>query len=95
MKKSPHPSKVSRFRRYDHIDIDGKTISKDDVIRIDGEHGIRFMFHEHVINTENGAEWVTVFELQKSTPGPFRSFKPDRIRLLSPRRKPKVRKVVK
>lgn len=77
---------------YDSVTVGGKEFAKDDIVRIDGEHGIRFMFLEHVINEDNGKEWVTVNEIRKGQVGMFRSFHKDRVRPLRSKKKaPKVR----
>ena len=60
----------------------GKVISNGDIIRINGEVGKRFMFIKHVINNDNGAEWIDCNEIWKGSPGMFRSFRPDRIRVM-------------
>lgn len=90
--KRTHPSKRtldSKLVKNTSYDIDGKIVNADDIIRIDGEQGLRFIFLEHVVNKENGAEWITCIEIQKGLHGPFRSFKPDRIRFVKGK-KPRV-----
>ncbi len=97
-KKIVHPSQqqVSPTAHWIRADFyvlpNGKRIEKDDIIRIDGEQGMRFMFTEHVINPGIDKEWVTVNEIHKGAIGMFRSFHPDRIRTMSARKKPRVYK---
>lgn len=69
----------------------GNTVSKDDVIRIDGEPGQRFVFVEHVINHDNNAEWITVHAIHKGQVGMFRSFRPHRIRTIGKKKRPQMR----
>lgn len=86
-----HPSEHTRLIRNDSYEVNGKIVNKDDVVRIDGEQGGRFMFIEHVVNTANGAEWITLFELHKGVASAFRSFRPDRLRPIPPKKAPRVR----
>lgn len=77
---------------YNSVTVGGKEFVRDDIVRIDGEHGMRFMFLEYVVNEENGKEWVTVNEIRKGQIGMFRSFHKDRLRPLRSKKKaPKVR----
>ena len=92
MKKKYAPIIDNNWTRSDSYELpNGKSIVKDDVIRINGEQGQRFMFLEHVVNNDTGAEWITVNVIYKGTVGMFRSFRPDRIRYLPNKKKPKVR----
>jgi hypothetical protein len=68
----------------------GKTLEKDEIIRIDGEQGMRFMFLQHVVNPANDKEWIDVNEIHKGALGMFRSFRPDRIRPVAAKKKPRV-----
>ena len=80
--------------KSEEVVIDGRTYEKDDIVRVDGEYGMRFMFLHHAVNTDNGKEWVTVNEIRKGQVGMFRSFKKERIRPLRSKKKaPKVRSV--
>lgn len=76
----------------EYILPNGKIISIDEIIRIDGEHGTRFMFLRHVINNDTGNEWIDCHEIHKGTLGMCRSFRPERIRSISPKKKPRVYK---
>ncbi len=42
------------------------TVVHGDIIKIDGEHGLRFKFHSLVTNPATGVQWVDCFELEKS-----------------------------
>jgi hypothetical protein len=71
---------------------DGRTIEKDEVIKIVGEHGTRFKFKSHVTRTDTGVEWIDCFELEKGIIAKHRSFKPDRIKALPRKRRPRTQK---
>lgn len=67
---------------------DGRIIEKDETIRIKGEHGGKFKFHEHVTRTDTGIDWIDCFELRGGVLSGWRSFYPDRIKPIpKPRRK--------
>lgn len=72
------------------------TIVHGDIIKIDGEHGLRFKFHSLVTNPANGIQWVDCFELEKSRTDrvyvcrAFRSFYPDRVRHIPKKRARRV-----
>lgn len=95
-KKVVHPSQQKAkpndsWIRNPFYDLpNGKRINKDDIVRIDGQTGVRFVFLEHVVNPDNGKEWITVNEIHKGATGKFCSFRPESIRLLSDRKKPRV-----
>ena len=83
-----------KLEKHEYVLVEGQTYSKDDIVRIDGEHGQRFLFLHHAINLENGKEWVTVNEVRKGQVGMFRSFHKERQRPLRSKKKaPKVRSV--
>ena len=79
--------------RSDEMLVGTRTLTKGDNIKIDGERAQKFIFMGYVINRDNGAEWVDVIHVQKGSPGPMRSFRPDRVRLLPKKRKKKNGKV--
>lgn len=95
-KKIVHPSQQKAkpsdgWIRNPFYDLpNGKRINKDDIVRIDGQKGIRFMFLEHVVNPNNGKEWITVHEIYKGAVGMFCSFRPNAIRSMSAKKKPRV-----
>lgn len=95
-KKITHPSQqrvspsANWIRSSFYVLSNGKRIDKDDIIRIDGQKGLRFMFLEHVVNPDNEKEWITVHEIHKGALGMYRSFRPESIRSMSPRKKPRV-----
>lgn len=74
-------------RKNELLLTDGNVIQSGDIIRIDGERKRRFLFLEYVVNNENGAQWVNTIELMKGNDGPFRSFRPERVRIIGRRRR--------
>lgn len=74
--------KDSAFTREEQITVGNRVIARGDIIKIDGEHGGKFKFHSLVTNTINGLQWIDCFELQKNIVSGWRSFKPDRIKLI-------------
>lgn len=74
--------KDSAFTREEEFIVGNRTIVRGDVIKIDGEHGGKFKFHSFVTNTITGSQWIDCFELQKNVVSGWRSFKPDRIKLI-------------
>ena len=76
----------TKFDKEDSLEIGNFTIAKGDIIKIDGEHGVKFMFESLVTNIETGKVWVDCFEMQKSKPTIWRSFTPDRIKRIPTKR---------
>lgn len=79
------------YTRTPEIKVDGKLYEKDDIVRIDGEYGTRFIFEEYVVNDQTNKDWIDVYELQKSQVAYRRSFSKDRIRPLRKKARPRVR----
>jgi len=69
---------------------DGRTIVKDETIKIDGEHGGKFKFLQHVIRTDNAIEWIDCFEIRSGVMCAWRSFRPNRIKPLPKTKKKKT-----
>lgn len=65
---------------------DGRIVEKDEIIKIAGEHGVRFRFKSHVTRTDTGIEWIDCFELEKGITSKHRSFRPERIKVIPKRR---------
>jgi hypothetical protein len=74
--------KETKFDYVDEIVVNGRTVAKGEIIKIDGEHGGRFKFNSLVTNRETGAQWIDCFEMQKGIVSAWRSFKSDRIKLI-------------
>jgi hypothetical protein len=78
----------SKFVRETSLTLEsGRVVERGEIIKISGEHGTKFKFLEHVVNIENGAEWIDCFELYQGTPSGWRSFKRDRIKLIPKKRR--------
>lgn len=67
--------------------VDGHLVEKGDIIKIVGEHGIKFKFNALVTNPETGVQWVDCFELDKGVTRSWRAFYPDRVKRIPKRRK--------
>lgn len=83
--KSVKQTETKFSREYD-IEVGNFTVTKGDIIKIDGEHGVRFMFDSLVTNTETGNVWVDCFEMQKAKPSIWRSFALDRVKRIPTKR---------
>jgi len=79
--------KPSHFARLPEVTVEGFLIEQGEVIRIKGEHGIRFKFDSLVTNKNTGAQWIDCYEVYKHRTGCLRSFKIDRIKRIPKRRK--------
>ena len=62
-------------------------IEKGDIVRVNGEYGMRFVFKEHVTNSVTGSEWLDCWELHRGQKAGLRSFRPDRVKPTKKRRK--------
>jgi len=58
----------------------GRVIERGDILKVVGEHGLRFKFDSLVTNTETGAQWIDCFEIYKLRTGVLRAFTLDRIK---------------
>lgn len=76
----------TKFSREYSLEIGNFTIAKGDIIKIDGEHGLKFKFDSLVTNTETGNVWVDCFEMQKAKPTIWRSFTLDRVKRIPTKR---------
>jgi hypothetical protein len=70
------------FSRETQIQIGTRTVLAGDIIKIHGEYGSKFKFHSLVTNKETGVQWIDCFELYKGVVSGWRSFRPDRIKLI-------------
>ena len=87
LKKTRAAAKPNPFLKEESVEIDGHIINRGDIIKISGEHGIKFKFHSFVTNPATGAQWVDCFELQKNVVCAFRSFRVERVKRIPVRRK--------
>ncbi len=58
-------SKLARSDRWNGL-------AAGDLVKVRGEHGARFLFRAHVVNTTNGAAWVELDELARPGRGAAR-----------------------
>ena len=73
---------------------EGRVIEHGEVIKIKGIWGSKFQFKEYVRRTDNDAEWIDCFELEKGQLCGHRSFRPELVKPLpKPRRKRKKTQV--
>jgi hypothetical protein len=75
---APPPSKF--VREPEAVLPTGRKIERGDMIRVSGEHGLRFKFDSLVTNKETGSQWIDCFEVHKARTGVLRSFTADRIK---------------
>jgi hypothetical protein len=74
--------KETKFERSYEMQVGNRTILSGEIIKINGEHGAKFKFISLVTNKETGVTWIDCFELDKNIVSTWRSFKPDRIKLM-------------
>ena len=72
---------------------DGRVIEQGETIKIHGEWGSKFKFHNHVLRTDSGIEWIDCFELRGGILSGWRSFYPEKIKPL-PKSRRKRKKTV-
>jgi hypothetical protein len=77
----------SKFHKEPMVVIDGFEIVQGDIIKIQGEHGIKFKFSAFVTNTETGVQWVDCIELDRGALGGMRSFYVERVKRVPVKRK--------
>ena len=77
---------TTKFSREYSLQFGNFTIAKGDIIKIDGEHGLKFQFDSLVTNTETGVSWVDCFEMDKGKPSSWRSFYPEKVKRIPTKR---------
>ena len=92
-KKDFAPVADTRFSRSYSMSVSGFEVARGDIIKVKGEHGIKFKFDYLVTNTETGAIWVDCFETHRGTSGVYRSFYVERIKRV-PKRGKRSKRVV-
>jgi hypothetical protein len=86
-KKTAVLGNPSPFIREHLLQIGNFTISRGDIIKIEGEYGVRFKFDSLVTDSRTGSTWVDCFELERGLVSRFRSFKVERVKRIPTRRK--------
>jgi hypothetical protein len=69
------------------VDVNGFTLSRGDIIKIQGEYGSKFKFDSFVTNSISGAQWIDCFQLVMGRSSVFRSFSLDRVKRIPVKRK--------
>jgi hypothetical protein len=80
----------TKFNHEPTAIINGNEFNAGDIIKIQGEYGMKFKFHSIVTNKETGAQWIDCFELQKGLTSSYRSFALDRVRRIPKKRGKRV-----
>lgn len=80
--KTNAPVRETKFDKIGEILVNGRLIVTGDIIKIHGEHGAKFRFNSLVTNKETGSVWIDCFEMDKAVASAWRSFRPDRIKLI-------------
>lgn len=82
------------YSRTPHYEMpDGRVIERGEIIKIDGEWGGKFRFHEHVVRTDSGIDWIDCFEMVKGQASGWRSFRTERIKPIPIRKRRNKKKV--
>lgn len=74
------------------ITDDGKTVNKGDLIKIRGIWGVKFKFLNYVTNPKNNVSWIDCLQLERGISCAFRSFYPDRVKLIPKKRGKRVKR---
>lgn len=81
------------FIRQDSMTTEeGRTINHGDIIKIKGVWGTKFRFLGHVTNPKNGAVWIDCIELEKGVGCGWRSFRPERAKVIPKKRGKRVKR---
>jgi hypothetical protein len=86
IKRKSTKFRETNFSRVYDLEVGNFVINSGDLIKISGEHGMRFKFHSLTTNTNTGVTWVDCFEVHKRAAGCFRSFRVDRVRRIPTKR---------
>jgi len=76
----------TKFSRVYELELNGFTIVRGEVIKIQNEHGRKFKFDSVVTNTETGVQWIDCFEMYKMASGQQCSFRIDKVKRIPARR---------
>lgn len=86
-RKTNSPGLPSPFTREYELEIGNFIIARGDIIKIEGEHGVKFKFDSLVTDPRTGSTWIDCFELEKGIVSRYRSFATDRVKRIPTRRK--------
>lgn len=70
-----------------YITKDGFEVKQGDLIKIQGEYGVKFKFHALTTNIDSNSQWIDCFEVFRGQVGAFRSFRPERLKRIPKRGK--------
>lgn len=73
---------------------DGRVIERGEIVKIAGEWGGKFKFHEHVTRTDTGIDWIDCFEMVKGHSSGWRSFRTERLKPIPIRKRRKKKSTV-
>ena len=65
----------------------GRIIEQGEIIKIQGIWGSKFKFHNYVVRTDTGIDWIDCFQLVGDQVSVWRSFRTDRIKPISKKNK--------
>lgn len=71
---------------------EGKAITQGDIIKIKGVWGVKFKFLNYVTNPNTGVSWVDCIQLEKGLGCGFRSFYPERVKVIPKKRGKRVKR---
>lgn len=84
---------ASKFAKDGTMVVDGFEVARGDIIKVKGEHGIKFKFDYFVTNTETGSQWVDCFEVYRGISGVYRSFRINEVKRV-PKKRKRAKRVV-
>ena len=92
-KKYIVPEIAKKYHTEESVLVDGFEVVRGDIIKVKGQHGLKFKFHGFTTNTETGSTWVDCFELQRGVSATFRAFKLEDIKRV-PKKRKRAKRVV-
>jgi hypothetical protein len=87
------PEIAKKFQTEESVIVEGFEVIRGDIIKVKGQHGLKFKFHGYTTNVETGSTWVDCFELQKGMSTTFRAFKLEDIKRV-PKKRKRAKRVV-
>jgi len=78
---------LSKLSKQDTMMVDGFEVVRGDIIKVKGEHGLKFKFDYFVTNDDTGSQWVDCFEIYRGISGVYRSFRLDVIKRVPKKRR--------
>lgn len=78
------------IREDSFITDDGKVVTKGDIVKIKGIWGSTFRFLNYVTNPKTNVSWVDCIQIEKGLGCGFRSFYPERVKIIPKKRGKRV-----